>query len=86
MYDLVNRIILLKDCRRKADKGINHILSACFQPLTISTKGDVQKSTVTKKLGLTQEASLSMILFLVYIDYLYIYGTEQVDEKVVKWG
>lgn len=49
---------------------ICYVASLDLQELILSTKGDVTGTTAVQRLGLTQEAPLSPILFLIYIDYL----------------
>lgn len=64
-YYQVNRSILLEDCSNGVEKEINHILSACLKPLTVSTKGNVLKSTATQKIWMAQGSPLSTSIFLV---------------------
>lgn len=69
-YDRVNREILLKDCSKKLDKKTAKMLQVCLQPLIVEKKKDVTGTKVILKLGLTQGAPLSPILFVLCINEL----------------
>lgn len=69
-YDRFNRQPLLDNCGERLDARMSAMLTACMQVLRVSTKCDVQGTTAEIRLGLTQGAPLSPILFLIYIDDL----------------
>lgn len=69
-YDKVNRTTLWKDCKKRLNLNLCMMILARFQKLSLSTKGDVTGTTTFQRLGLTQFAPLSPVLFLKYIDDL----------------
>lgn len=58
------------------------MLKAFLQSLTVSTKGDTLSTEAIQRSGLIQGVTLSTILFLLYIDYIWSYGTMPLDELV----
>lgn len=67
-YNKVNRVILWKDCKKVVDSNLCSMLTACLQTLSITTKDDVTEIRMEQRMGLTQGAPLSPVLFLVYIN------------------
>lgn len=69
-YDMVNRDILVEDFEKTLDENSTSMLEACLQLLEVEIKDDVLGRNATLKLGLTQGALLSPILFVIYINDL----------------
>lgn len=86
VYARVNRTMLWSDYRNRIDANILNKFPACLQQLSISTKEDVTGTTAVQRLGLTEGAPLSPILFLEYIDDISQYCHRPAPSPVQEWN
>lgn len=59
------------------------MITTCLQVLTITTKGDVLGAEAQIRLGITQAAPLSPILFLIYLNGLHEYCPRKTYQEVI---
>lgn len=78
-YDKVNRSLFMQNCREVLDRRTLAMLTTFLQALMVTTKGDVTGKVAELRLGSTQGAPLSPILFIIYIDDLPKFCRRNVD-------
>lgn len=83
IYDKVNRSELLRNSEKVLSKDTTNMLRTCLQTLTVTTKGDILGKEARLRLGLTQGAPLSPILFLLHINDLPQFCPKPTDVGVV---